>query len=111
MNQDQIIAERALLFLSPDGQEIESAIQLSKPYKSEEYGMLCDFEIPSIHKKQWGAGIDGTQSIILTISIAKTILELKAKKGWKIYWPDTREEILPNEVFDVSSLINNEKDN
>ena len=111
MNQDQIIAERALLFLSPDGQEIESAIQLSKLYKSEEYGMLCDFEIPGIHKKQWGAGIDGIQSIILTMSIAKTILELKAKKGWKIYWPDTREEILPNEVFDVSSLINNEKDN
>jgi len=111
MNQDQVIAERALLFLSPNGQEIESSIQLSKPYKSEEYGTLCEFEIPGIHKKQWGTGIDGIQSIILTMSIVKTILELKAKKGWKMYWPDTREEVLPNEIFDVSSLTNNEKDN
>ena len=111
MNQDQIIAERQLLFITPEGKEIQSSIQLSKPYASEKYGTLCDFEIPKVHKKQWGAGIDGIQAIILTMSIVKTVLSLKAEKGWKIYWPDTKEEIRIHEIFDVSSLIENSNDN
>ena len=111
MKQDQIIAERALLFVSPEGVEISSSIQLSKPYVSEKHGTLCDFEIPKVHKKQFGAGVDGIQAIILTMSMVKTILSLKAKKGWKIYWPDTKEEIEVNEIFDVSSLMRNPNDN
>jgi hypothetical protein len=111
MNQDQIIAERELLFITPEGKEIQSSIELSKPYISEKYGTLCDFEIPKVHKKQWGAGIDGIQAIILTMSIVKTVLSLKADKGWKIYWPDTKEEIQVHEIFDVSSLLEDPNDN
>jgi hypothetical protein len=37
------------------------------------------------------------------MSLAATLLELRAEKGWKILWPDTREEVTVNEMFGNSS--------
>ena len=111
MNQDLVIAERELLFIAPNGEEILSSIQLGKPYLSEKYGTLCDFEIPKIHKKQFGAGADGIQAIILTMSMVETILSLKIKKGWAMFLPDTKEEVKLHEIFDITSLMRNRNEN
>jgi len=111
MNQDQVIAEKRLLFINPEGKEILSSVQLGKPYHVDNLGTLCDFEIPKIFPKQYSVGSNGIQAIILGMSTMKSVIGSKLKKGWKIYWPDTKVEMELNNVFDISTLIEKEDDN
>jgi hypothetical protein len=105
MNSIDVIAERSLLFVAPDGTEIISKIQFGRPYTNEAHGWCCDFEIPDVQSRTYGAGIDGIQAILLTMSLAETLLEMKLSDGWKIRWPDTFHEIAPREIFEADHFF------
>lgn len=84
MDAAEVIAERSLIFVAPDGTEIASSIQFGRPYFDRQHGCCCDFEIPNLEKRRYGAGIDGIQAILLTMSFVEAILEEKCSKGWKL---------------------------
>jgi hypothetical protein len=105
MDKAEIIAERNLLFVKPDGAEINSHIQFGRPYFTEEHGWCCDCEIPRIEKRRYGAGVDGIQALLLTMSLVETLLEVKRSLGWKFLWPDTRHETLPREIFEAGHFL------
>ena len=96
---EKIMAERSLIFIAPDGNEIISSIQFGIPYETEKHGYLCDFEIPDIVKAMSGAGIDGIQVIILSMLNAKSLLEARYDSGWRYLWADTREQTTLSEIF------------
>jgi len=50
-------------------------------------------ETPSQRRDGWG------QAIQFAMSLAGTILDLHSRKGWKMLWPDTREEVTVKEMF------------
>jgi Domain of unknown function (DUF6968) len=99
MDASEVIAERKLLFIAPDGSEIVSAVQFCRPYFDDSRGFLCDMEIPGIEKRRWGAGVDGVQAILLAMSLAAALLDARVEKGWKLMWPDTRDETSAKEIF------------
>jgi hypothetical protein len=101
MDTTEIIAERTLLFISLDGSEIASSIQFGRPHLDGKHGFRCDFEIPNVEKRKFGAGVDALQALLLTMSLAESILESKREHGWRMLWPDTRDEILPKDLFEA----------
>ena len=99
MDASEVIAERRLIFVRPNGTEVASSIQFCRPYFKDDFGVLCDMEIPGIEKRRWSGGVDGVQAILLAMSLAASILDAKAEKGWRFLWPDTREETSAKEIF------------
>ena len=99
MKDNEIIAERKLIFIAPGGGETFSSIQLGHPYDNEQYGCCCDIEIPDIKKRKFTAGVDSMQAIQLSMLTMFTILDVMQSKGWKFLWPDTREEATAKELF------------
>ena len=98
---NNVIAERELIFVSPEGKEMLSSLQFGMPYSSERHGYCVDFEIPQIEKLRFGAGVDGIQALLLTMSLAESILASKCSEGWKILWPDSRHETNIEEIFEI----------
>jgi hypothetical protein len=96
-----VFADRALIFVSPDGSETLSQIQLGRPYMLEELAWRCDCEIPNVLKRRHGAGIDGLHALLLTMSLVETLLEVKHSDGWRFLWPDTRDETSPRQIFEA----------
>jgi hypothetical protein len=100
MDSAEAIAERRLIFVTPEGSEVVSSIQFSRVYFSDEFSAhCCDMEIPGVAKRRLSAGMDGVQAIQIAMSLAATILDLHVAKGWKMLWPDTREEVTVKEMF------------
>ncbi len=101
MDNDEIFAGRSLVFVAPDGTETLSQIQFGRPYMLEELAWRCDYEVPNILKRRYGAGIDGLQALLLTMSLVETLLESKRSDGWRLLWPDSRDETSPRQIFDA----------
>jgi hypothetical protein len=99
VNPSELIAERRLTFITPGGDEIASAIQFSRPYLSDEFGICCDMEIPGIEKRRLSAGTDGVQAIQIAMSLAATVVGMLIADGWQVLWPDTREQTTSAEIL------------
>jgi hypothetical protein len=99
MDAAEVIAERPLIFITPEGSEIASSIQFGRPYQSEKFGCCCDMEIPGVEKRRLSGGVDGVQAIQIAMSLAATLLDIRVSNGWKMLWPDTREEVTVKEMF------------
>lgn len=99
MDKSETIAERQLIFVKPDGSEILSSIQFSRPYFRDQYAVCCDLEIPGVAERRFSGGIDGIQAILTAFSLAGTLLDVRVSKGWRLLWPDTREEATVKEMF------------
>ncbi len=105
MEATEIIAERQLLFVSPEGQEILSSIQFGAPYFRESHGYCCDCEVPNIERRPYGAGVDGIQVMLLAMGLVESQLKAKCSKGWRILWPDTRTPTSPREIFEAEHFL------
>jgi len=92
MEPSEVFADRSLIFVAPDGVEIPSRLQLGRPRMVQELSWHCDFEVPGVLSRRHGAGIDGLQALLLTMSLVETLLEAKRSDGWRFLWPDTRDE-------------------
>ena len=99
VKHEDVIAERELVFVAPDGLEIASRIQFGRPYFRDIHGFCCDFEIPSVEQQRYAAGVDGIQAITLAMCMAASILDAKCENGWRILWPGTRAETSAKEIF------------
>jgi len=100
MEPSEVFADRSLIFVAPDRVEVLSRLQLGRPYMVQELSWHCDFEVPGVLSRRHGAGIDGLQALLLTISLVETLLEAKRSDGWRFLWPDTRDDISPQEIFE-----------
>lgn len=104
MDKDELIAERELIFVAPDGSETLSSVQFSKPYFTDEHGCCCDWEIPNIEKRRFAAGVDGIQAILLSMLMVASHLDVKSEKGWKFLWPDDRSQSTVSELFSADQF-------
>jgi hypothetical protein len=91
----EIIAERDLLVSTDEGDKFTTKIQLGKPYKTEDRGWFCDLFMEGIDTPNYAAGADSLQAILLTLSLAESILINRTKKGWRFFYPDTEELMEP----------------
>ncbi len=101
----EIIAQRELLVKKPDGEIFNTSICFGRPYESEKNGWCCDLIMEGIDKQRYGAGIDSLQAILLTMSLAESILIARTNDGWRLYWPDKNEPMAISELFDLSSFV------
>jgi hypothetical protein len=101
----EVIAERVLLVSAPDKEKFETKIQIGKPYATEDRGWFCDLLMEGIEKPQYAAGADSLQAMLLTISLAESILINRARRGWNFYYPDTEELMEPSEYISWPEVI------
>ena len=102
---DMVIAEREVLVSTPEGRRFVTKVQFGKPYETEDKGWFCDLEMEGIVKSHYAAGADSLQSLLLTMSLAESILIDKVKNGWQLFYPDTEEVMDINEFFSLSAFI------
>ncbi len=95
----EAIVERELLVSNPEGDKFETKIQFSKPHKTERKGWLCDLVMDGIDKPRYAAGADSLQAILLTISLAESILINRSEQGWRFFYPDSEEQMQPDEFI------------
>ena len=100
-----IVAERDVLAITPTGDRINTKIQFGQPYETEDRGWFCDLFMEGIDKSHYAAGADSLQAILLTMSLAESILIDKVNKGWQLRYPDTEEIMEINEFFNLSSFV------
>jgi len=87
----EIIAEREFLVIKPEGEEFVTRLQINKPYETDKHGWCCDLTMEGIDSAHYAAGADSLQAILLTLSLAESILISRKKEGWEFLYPDTRE--------------------
>jgi hypothetical protein len=104
----EAIVERALLVSTPEGEKFTTKIQLGKPYETEDRGWFCDLLMEGIDKPHYAAGADSLQAILLTISLAESILINRTKKGWQFFYPDTEELMEPREYIFWPEIVRND---
>ena len=95
----QFVAERKILFRSPNGNEFVSSILIGIPEKVNEFEWKCSIEIPKVEKIRYAIGIDSLQALVSTLSLAQAILVNRMKKGWELFWPEERHPTTPEEIF------------
>ena len=88
----------------PDGATFQTAIQFGKPYENEKHGWCCDLYMDGIDRPRFGAGVDSLQAVILTMSLAESILMSRLSNGWSFYWPDTLEPMNTSEIFEIDTF-------
>ena len=91
------------------GNEFVSSIKIGIPEKVDELEWKCGVEIYKVDKLRIAHGIDSLQALVCALSLAQSILVNRVKKGWLIFWPDTKRPTSPEEIFgfdfDPSKLI------
>jgi len=102
---NQVFAEREILVEDPEGNTFLTKIQFGTPHESEKRGWLCDVSIIGVEKDHYGAGQDSLQAIMLTLSLCESILLSKIDKGWKFFFPDTKEVMEVTEMFNLNSFV------
>ena len=105
---NMVIAEREVLVSTPQGERFTTKIQFGKPYETDNRGWFCDLVMEGIDKSRYAAGADSLQSLLLTMSLAESILIDRIKNGWELYYPDTEEVMDINEFFSLSTFISRE---
>ena len=96
---NQIVSERILLFRSPNGNEFASSITIGMPEKVSDLEWKCGVEIRQVDKLRFAHGIDSLQALVGALSLAQSILVVRVKKGWQIFWPDDKRPTTPEEIF------------
>lgn len=101
----EIVAKRDLLAQSPTDEKFSTAVEFGKPYETEKHGWCCDLKMEGIEKPTYAAGMDSLQAMMLTMSLAESILISRVKNGWLFYWPDTNEIMEIHEMFNLGTFV------
>jgi hypothetical protein len=94
------IAELHIDAKSSDGERRNLYISISQPepdpkdLRGSTFRTLLEFE--GYHKPKYIYGEGSLQSLTLTISLLKTLLEMIADDGWTLYHPDSDEIATPD---------------
>ena len=97
---EQILAERELLGLKPDGSKSKIIIRIGMPYQSSEVDWACPIEAIGLHKKLADIhGIDSFQALMLSLHLLKQILSRYVEEGGKLYFSDSQTEISIEDLF------------
>lgn len=94
-----IIADSKFRAFSPQGEESESQLIIGDLVEDADRGWVCYVEVKGIEPIRMSSGVDSLQALELGMSLAKCILEVKAKQGWKFVFVDEDEEILKNDFL------------
>lgn len=100
----EIVAKRGILAQGIDGKIFSTAVEIGKPYRTEEGEWFCNLRIEGVNKHVCVAGIDSLQAIMLTMSLAECILLSRVEKGWQFFWPDTNELMEIEEMFNLKNF-------
>jgi hypothetical protein len=103
MNTQDIVAERTLLGVSPDGQRREVKLLVMKPKAQPDDGAWeVTVNLRGFEERTHGVvGMDSWQALSLAMDFAKSRVTYFIEKGWLFYWGDEESE---EESFSVDDL-------
>ena len=97
---NEIIAERKLFSISPDGQKKILIITIGKPYQVDDVSWACPVNIEGLYKKlKDSVGIDSWQALSLAIALVRQLLGYYIEDGTKLYWEEDGERVSLDDLF------------
>lgn len=95
-----IIAERKIFSISPDGQKKILRIGIGKPYQINDVSWACPVKVDGLHKKiRDSVGIDSWQAIGIAIALVRQLLGYYVEDGAELYWEEGGEKVLLEDLF------------
>ena len=100
---DDIITERKIFSLSPDGQKKILRIAIGRPYQVDDVSWACPLKFEGLLKKTINVvGIDSWQALNLTLALVRQLLNYYLEDGAELFWEEGGENISLEELFPQS---------
>jgi hypothetical protein len=93
------IAERKLVAIDAQGREFEFTIAIGAPYEVSEGEWACPASMEGLHRLRDMHGVDSWQAMQLACQLIAQMLTYFVADGGRLFWPDTREQLAPEELF------------
>jgi len=97
---DEIIAERDLYCIRPNGERFPIKLLIGRPYKINDVQWGCPVEALGFEKKlKETYGYDSFQALILAFKTLHQVLGYFVEDGGKLLYPDSETEVNLNDLF------------
>ena len=98
----EFIAERQLIGIKPDGEEISIVIRIGKPHDSGSADWTCPVELTGLHNKLGRIyAVDSFHALMLAILFVRKLLTSFVEDGGKLLWVDSRKPVDLEELFSI----------
>lgn len=104
MSGRSLIASRKLVAIDAQGREFELTIAIGAPYEVSEGEWACPASMDGLHRLRDMHGVDSWQAMQLACQLIGQLLVYFVEAGGRLFWPDTREQLAPEELFPRFSL-------
>lgn len=93
MNVSNVVAERNMLAISPEGALREFNVKVSVPFEDSDGNWYCQTD-PGLGDKVINiAGVDSWQALEEAMKFCARRAKDREKQGWKYRWPDDGEHV------------------
>ena len=97
---NQIIAEREIFAVTPEGEKKKFHIILNKPFQVDDVSWACQVQIKEMHKNLLDVkGHDSWQALGLALSLVHQLLRYFLEDGGKLYWEEGGDEMSLSDLF------------
>lgn len=98
----ELVAERALIGVKPNGEEIQILIRIGKPEPGSEFDWGCPVELKGLYEKLGEIyAIDSFYALMLAITFIRKLLDDFVNDGGILFWLDTRQTVKLENLFSV----------
>ena len=106
----EIIAQREIFALSPQGEKKKFRIFLDKPYQVDNVSWACPIKIEGLYKELPDViGHDSWQALGLAMGLVHQLLRNYQGDGGKLYWGEDGDEMSLNDLFPQLYIGTNRK--
>lgn len=96
----EIIAEREIFAISPDGEKKILTIAVGKPYQVDDVSWACPVQVEGLNKKLSDVvGIDSWQALGLAFALVRQLLGYYLEDGAELFWEEGSDRIALADLF------------
>ena len=97
---DEIIAEREIFSISPDGGKKILRVAVGKPFQVDDVSWACPVKVEGLYKKTRDVvGADSWQALGLAFALVRQLLGYYVEDGAELFWEEGSERISLADLF------------
>ena len=96
---DIVVAERALVAESPEGERTPIQVRIGRPFKVAEQTWTCPLKLDGLGAVSDGLGTDSWSALTVAIGVARQHLKICVEKGAKLVSESDGSELQLDDLF------------